>query len=369
MDSKDKPVTTVNVNLKEKSYGIEITENLLSTGSARQLLPVSNQYAIISNQQIADLYLQRIEKLLPENAKLTICLIPDSETSKSPEQFLRLIDLLLAANFNRSSTVIALGGGVVGDLAGFVAATLHRGCNLVQIPTSLLAQVDSSVGGKTAINHPSGKNLIGSFYQPQAVLVDPVTLKTLDKRQFSAGMAEVIKYAFLHDNSFLPWLEQNSKAIQDFDMSALEKMISHCCSVKAAVVSEDEKEVGRRVLLNFGHTFGHAIENISGYGQWLHGEAVAVGMLLASKLSVDNNLMDQQYYDRLVVLLKGFGLPISLPNDFSAKELLIRMYRDKKNLDQRLQLVLPRGAGSSELMVWNDDQSLLKLMEDFGASA
>jgi len=360
-------VSTVKVELKEKSYSIEIAAKLLVSEKTGQFLPDSKQFAIITNQLIAGFYLEKAKSLIPDGATLTICIIPDSEQSKSSEQYLKLLDQLLSEQFNRSSTIIALGGGVVGDLAGFVAATLHRGCNLVQIPTSLLAQVDSSVGGKTAINHKSGKNLIGSFYQPTQVLIDPETLKTLDKRQFSAGMAEVIKYAFIHDKSFLPWLEQNAQAIIDFDLSVLEKMISHCCKVKAAVVSQDEKETGVRVLLNFGHTFAHAIEYISGYGQWLHGEAVSVGMLLAARLSVENKLMEPELFDRLRALLNLFDLPLELPDDFSATQLLDSMYRDKKNLKEKLQLVLPMGAGQSKLQVWNDDKSILKLLEDFGA--
>ena len=360
-------MTTVNVELRENSYGIEIAENLLTSDRARELLPVSNQYAIVSNQQVANYYLKHITNLIPENASVTICLVPDSEQSKSTDQYIKLIDRLLSEKFNRSSTIIALGGGVVGDLAGFVAATLHRGCNLVKIPTRLLAQVDSSVGGKTAINHPSGKNLVGSFYQPKAVLIDPETLKTLDQRQFSAGMAEVIKYAFIGDKTFLAWLENNSDDILSLDMVALESMISHCCQVKAAVVSADEKEVGQRVLLNFGHTFAHAIEQVSGYGNWLHGEAVAVGMLMASKLAVDNELMENEISRKLTDLLKIFGLPVHLPFDFSAKQLLECMYRDKKNLSDKLELVLPREAGRSELITWNNDAELLELLQEFGA--
>ena len=360
-------MTTVNVELNENSYSIEIAENLLTSDKARQLLPVSSQYAIISNEKIAVHYLENVSDLIPDNATTTICIIPDSEQSKSTDQYIKLLDKLLAENFNRSSTIIALGGGVVGDLAGFVAATLHRGCNLVQIPTSLLAQVDSSVGGKTAINHIRGKNFIGSFYQPKVVLIDPETLKSLDQRQFSAGMAEVIKYGFIHDKSFLGWLEENKEAILRLDMLALETMIGHCCQVKAAVVSADEKEVGQRVLLNFGHTFAHAIEHVSGYGNWLHGEAVAVGMLMASKLSVDNELMEKELLEELLSLLKYFGLPIELNSDFSSKKLLRIMYRDKKNLSDTLQLVLPRDAGWSELITWNDDAALLKLLMGFGA--
>ncbi|MCP4270377.1 MAG: 3-dehydroquinate synthase [Gammaproteobacteria bacterium] len=360
-------MTRVKVELKDNSYGIEITANLLSVKKTARLLPSSNQYAIITNQRIADLYLDSVEKLIPEEATIHLCLIPDSEQSKSAEHYLRLLDELLSKQFNRSSTIIALGGGVVGDLAGFVAATLHRGCKLVQIPTTLLAQVDSSVGGKTAINHTTGKNLIGSFYQPDAVLIDPVTLITLDKRQFSAGMAEVIKYAFIHEQTFLPWLEENIQGIIAFEMPVLEKMISHCCEVKAAVVSQDEKEKGKRVLLNLGHTFAHAIEHISGYGQWLHGEAVSVGMLLAARLSVNEGLMNEEFYERLRALLLTFKLPIELTTDFSASRLLDSMYHDKKNLKEKLQLVLPRNPGHSELLVWNNDETILKLLKNFGA--
>jgi len=360
-------VESVNVELGEKSYSITIAENLLTSENTSHLFPDSHQYAIISNELIAGHYLEMIINLIPDGASVIEYLIPDSEQSKSSEQYLKLLDTLLLEKFNRSSTIIALGGGVVGDLSGFVAATLHRGCNLVQIPTSLLAQVDSSVGGKTAINHSSGKNLIGSFYQPKAVLIDPVTLRTLEQRQFSAGIGEVIKYAFIHDKSFLSWLEENSQAIKNFNMPILESMISHCCQVKAAVVSADETEVGLRVLLNFGHTFAHAIEHVAGYGNWLHGEAVAVGMLLASKLSVMNGFMHADYFERLKSLVEVFDLPTELPSDFSAQKLLESMYRDKKNLGHKLNLVIPRGAGHSELMTWDDDTALIKLLKDFGA--
>lgn len=369
----------VNVELGEQSYNIQIDAFLFNSSlplektpeSHQKLiqdLPLSNQYAIISNQKVAALYINKIKQLLPKQSSVIVCLIPDSETSKNTEQYSRIMDTLLSENFNRSSTIIALGGGVVGDLAGFVAATLHRGCNLVQVPTSLLAQVDSSVGGKTAINHSTGKNLIGCFYQPKTVLIDPTTLKTLEKCQFAAGMGEVIKYAFIYDDSFLPWLEENKEAILRLDMTVLSEMISHCCKIKSLVVSEDEKEVGQRVLLNFGHTFGHAIENVSGYGKWLHGEAVSVGMLMASKIAVNSELMEQQYYQRLKELLVYFNLPITISADFSAKQLMSLMFRDKKNLNQKLQLVLPRGPGKSELIVWDDEDAILEVLQEFGAS-
>ena len=361
-------MTKVQVELEDNSYSIEIAEQLLSSGKISQLLPISNQYAIITNEKVASYYLTELKLHLPSHATITVCLIPDSEQSKSQEQYFKIMDLLLSKQFSRSSTIIALGGGVVGDLAGFVAATLHRGCKLVQIPTTLLAQVDSSVGGKTAINHPTGKNLIGSFYQPNAVFIDPVSLLSLEPRQFAAGMAEVIKYGFILDKTFLSWLEVNAKAIQDYEMITLEAMISRCCSIKAKIVAADEKELGQRVLLNFGHTFGHAIENISGYGKWLHGEAIAVGMLMASKLAVDNKLMQQELYNRLFEMLTYFKLPTTISEQFSARELLSCMYRDKKNLANDLQLVLPRDVGHTELTAWEDDSSLLSLMQSFGAA-
>ena len=192
---------------------------------------------------------------------------------------------LLAKGFNRSSLLIAFGGGVIGDLTGFVAASLHRGCRFVQIPTTLLAQVDSSVGGKTGINHPVGKNLIGAFYQPEAVFIDTDTLKTLDDRQFSAGMAEVIKYGYIEDDSFIPWLQANKADLKALQPEALQYTIHHCCRVKANVVAADERELGVRALLNYGHTFGHAVEQVAGYGEWLHGEAVALGMLMAARMA------------------------------------------------------------------------------------
>jgi len=349
----------------DHSYQVEISSHSLSTPKNQTAFLSSKKFAIISNQLVAGLYLEALLKSLPSNAEVLTILVPDTEQSKSVEQFMRLQTILLEARFSRSSTIIALGGGVVGDLAGFVAATLHRGCNFIQLPTTLLAQVDSSVGGKTAINHEMGKNLIGSFYQPNLVVIDPTTLNTLDDRQFAAGMAEVIKYGFIEDDQFLAWLFENKELIRVKDSITLETMIERCCSIKAAVVSADEKEKGMRALLNFGHTFGHAVENISGYGVWLHGEAVAVGMLLAAKLSVDHHYMDEKYYLQLKSLIQYFNLPTMLSEDINVNEMIDSMYLDKKNLNKDLQLVLPIKPGLTEIRTWSDEAYLNKLICEF----
>jgi len=356
---------SVKVDLADHSYQVEITAHSLSAPKETSAFLSSKQFAIISNQLVADLYLEDLLKSLPSDSEVITILVPDTEQSKSFEQFIRLHTKLLEARFSRSSSIIALGGGVVGDLAGFVAATLHRGCNFIQVPTTLLAQVDSSVGGKTAINHATGKNLIGSFYQPNIVIIDPSTLSTLDDRQYAAGMAEVIKYGFIEDEHFLAWLDKNKEHIRNKDDRTLELMIARCCSIKAAVVSADEKEKGIRVLLNLGHTFAHAIENISGYGIWLHGEAVAVGMLLAAKLSVEHQWMKAEHYFKLEQLIKYFNLPLKLTAKINVDEVIDAMYLDKKNLNKDLQLVLPIKPGLSEVKSWTDENYLHKLITGF----
>lgn len=357
----------LSVELGENNYPIYIDSDLLN-GSISQFLEFPPLCAIVTNETIASHYLEPLKKQIP-NAQIKVILIPDSETSKSAEQYLDTITQLLEAGFNRSSALIALGGGVVGDLTGFIASTLHRGCRYVQVPTSLLAQVDSSVGGKTGINHQLGKNLIGSFYQPEAVFIDPDTLTTLEPRQFNAGMAEVIKYGFISDDRFIPWLENNKVDIKSLQPEALQLMIYHCCSVKAEVVAADEKEQGQRALLNFGHTFGHAIEQVAGYGEWLHGEAVSVGMLMATKLAVSENICEQGCYDRLHALLSFFDLPLRLTKPLSATELTHSMLKDKKNLSQLLRLVLPTGLGASYIENWNDLEAIERLWCEFGAKS
>ena len=355
------------VSLNKRSYPIYVAEGLF-TSDLNSLVSLPSQVAIITNQTVANLYLNDLLKALGRE-DIKVLYAPDSEKAKSIDVFTDLMTELLSANFNRSSLLIALGGGVIGDLTGFIAATLHRGCRLVQIPTTLLSQVDSSVGGKTAINHPVGKNLIGSFYQPEAVIIDPVTLQTLPSSEFSAGMAEVIKYGFVSETDFLYWLSDNKDAIKNYDSDVLSEMIHECCHYKAEVVAKDERETGQRALLNYGHTFGHAIEQVAGYGEWLHGEAVAVGMLMAMQYAINNEMCDAELYEPLESLLKTFNLPTTLRKPLPVPELMSAMLKDKKNLEQKLRLILPVSIGRSIIDTCDNMEAIEDLWYQFGASS
>ncbi len=357
----------LDVELGQRSYPIYV-ENGLFDATFKSHLASAGQVAIITNQTVSDLYLDKVIRSFSQS-KVKVLIAPDSEQAKSIDVYSELMTQLLEANFNRSSLLVALGGGVIGDLTGFLAATLHRGCRLIQIPTTLLSQVDSSVGGKTAINHPAGKNLIGAFYQPESVFIDPATLTSLPSREFSAGMAEVIKYGFVSGNDFFNWLYQNRHAIKEHDPVILEQMILQCCSFKAKVVAEDERERGQRALLNYGHTFGHAIEQVAGYGEWLHGEAVAVGMLMAMQLAIDAQLCDSELYPQLEELIDFFALPTVVSNGLPVDRLIAAMMKDKKNEEQTLRLILPVGIGQSVIQTWHDIGSIESLWGRFGAMA
>jgi 3-dehydroquinate synthase len=358
-------VKRLEVELKDNSYPIYIKSGLYTNQFLDYLDPLDS-VAIITNDTVASYYLETLQAKLADH-KVEVIRVPDSEQAKSFSIYESAMTQLLEAGLNRSSALIALGGGVVGDLTGFLAATLHRGCRFIQIPTTLLAQVDSSVGGKTGINHPLGKNLVGAFYQPEAVLIDPECLKTLDDRQFSAGMAEVIKYGFIEDDSFFTWLEQNKQHIKAHNPDCLTEMIYRCCAIKADVVAVDEKEQGKRALLNYGHTFGHAIEQVAGYGQWLHGEAVSVGMLMAMRLAINEGLCPEALYPRLEALLTFFKLPVKVDNSMSAKELTRSMLNDKKNLTETLRLILPEGEGRSVIVSWQDLSAIEHLWQEYDA--
>jgi 3-dehydroquinate synthase len=284
--------------------------------------------------------------------------LPDGEKFKTTDTLHKVLDKLVAVGANRDITVVALGGGVVGDIAGFAAASYMRGVGFVQVPTTLLAQVDSSVGGKTGINHAQGKNLIGAFYQPGVVLIDTDTLQTLPERELKAGLAEVIKYGAIADVDFLAWLEENIDALLNRDPQALAHAIQRSCELKAEVVAEDEREAGRRAILNFGHTFGHAIENSLGYGELLHGEAVAIGMVMAARMSD----IDQTGRDRLRDLLARAGLPVA-PPAVGAQTLLDAMGLDKKVVGKQLRLVLLKRPGDAYATSEFDQAKLQKVLE------
>ena len=337
---------TLQVDLGERSYPIYIGASLLARSDLLASHIVGRQVAIVTNETVAPLYLQELESALG-GFSLTSIVLPDGEAFKTWETLQIIFDGLLTARHDRRTTVIALGGGVIGDMAGFAAACYQRGVNFIQVPTTLLSQVDSSVGGKTGINHPLGKNMVGAFYQPQAVLIDTVSLSTLPARELSAGLAEVIKYGLICDAPFLGWLEQNMAALRALDQAALTVAIERSCAAKARVVGADERESGVRATLNLGHTFGHAIETHKGYGVWLHGEAVAAGTVMALEMSRRLGWITEAERDRAVRLFQAAGLPVVPPTDMSPDDYIEHMAVDKKVLDGRLRLVLLRRLGEA----------------------
>jgi 3-dehydroquinate synthase len=337
---------TVNVALGSRSYPIHIGPHILS-GPEMRALASGRRIALVTNSTLAEIHAPAVMRLINDaGAKSEMVILPDGEAHKNLHSLELIFEALLAGGFDRRSCIFALGGGVVGDIAGFAAATYQRGIAFVQMPTTLLAQVDSSVGGKTAVNHARGKNMIGAFHQPIAVFADTSTLATLPERELVAGLAEVIKYGLIRDPEFLSWLEANLAALRRRDSDALCHAIQESCRNKAEVVARDEFESGERALLNLGHTFGHAIEAAAGFGTWLHGEAVGTGMLLAALLSHDLGHLSDADVDRIARLIRAAGLPAELP-PIEAGRLLSFMAVDKKNEDGKLRLILLRSPGSA----------------------
>ncbi len=337
---------TLQVDLGERSYPILIGSGLLGRAELVKPYVRGSQVMIVSNETVAPLYLDKVQQAFADYRTEAV-ILPDGEQYKTLEVCNQIYSALLEKRFDRRCTLVALGGGVVGDMTGFAAATYQRGVDFIQIPTTLLAQVDSSVGGKTGVNHPLGKNMIGAFHQPQLVLADTDTLDTLDDRQLSAGLAEIIKYGLINDLDFFEWLEANMDALLARDKSALAYAIERSCQDKADVVAADEKEGGQRALLNLGHTFGHAIETGMGYGEWLHGEAIATGMLLAAELSSDMGLITKVDVERVRNLLQRARLPIQAPAQMDSNQFINLMAVDKKVLDGQMRLVLMRALGES----------------------
>jgi 3-dehydroquinate synthase len=338
---------TLKVDLANRSYPIHIGRNLIA--DADLILPhlKRKHVAIVTNTTVAPLYLDKLSQTLQAAGVSVIPIIlPDGEAYKNTETLNKIYDALLQNRCERSTTLIALGGGVIGDLTGYAAATYLRGVPFIQIPTTLLSQVDSSVGGKTGINHPLGKNMIGAFYQPQVVLADIDTLKTLPARELSAGMAEVIKYGLIRDAEFFNWLEAHIEQLMALEESAISEAIYRSCQNKADVVARDEHETGERALLNLGHTFGHAIENAMGYGVWLHGEAVGVGTMMAADLSQRMGWLSAAEVARIHALLTKAKLPLEAPKLGTDKYLEL-MQMDKKVADGQIRLVLQQGIGKS----------------------
>lgn len=337
---------TLHVELGERRYPIFIGSQL----NPQELLEPyihGKQVMIVSNETIAPLYLERYEQAIQSlGKKVAVCILPDGEKFKNIEHLNLIFDALLEAGFNRDCTVLALGGGVIGDMAGFASACFQRGVYFIQVPTTLLSQVDSSVGGKTGINHPLGKNMIGAFQQPQVVLADMAQLNTLPDRELSAGLAEVIKYALLGDEDFLVWLEANMDALVAGDTDLLAEAVYKSCAHKARIVANDEKEQGERALLNLGHTFGHAIESYLGYGVWLHGEAVATGMVMAADLSHRLGWITANDLERTKKIILRANLPVVCPK-IPLDEFLAYMSHDKKVLNGQLRLVLMKQLGKA----------------------
>ena len=337
------------VHTPQGNYPILIDGGLLSSAAAWQDLPRAAHAVIVSNQTVYGVYGAALKRVVQaQYAQVSHVLLPDGEQHKNWSSLNLVFDHLLQQGCDRKTVLFALGGGVVGDMTGFAAATYLRGVPFVQVPTTLLAQVDSSVGGKTAINHPLGKNMIGAFHQPVRVVCDLNTLATLPQRELAAGLAEVIKYGPIADMVFFEWVEANLAALLRRDRSALAHAVRRSCEIKADVVGQDERETGLRAILNFGHTFGHAIEAGLGYGQWLHGEAVSCGMLLATELSAELGLVDTSFVQRLETLLRRAGLPVVAPA-MPAERWLQLMRIDKKAEDGEIRFVLVDPPGRAVL--------------------
>ncbi|SDM08245.1 3-dehydroquinate synthase [Franzmannia pantelleriensis] len=365
--SSTSPVT-LNVELGERSYPIHIGADLL--GDPQWLSPhlAGRQVMVVTNEVVAPYHLERFKAGLPADLEVRELVLPDGEATKTLDHVSRIWDALLEAGFNRRCTLVALGGGVIGDMVGYAAASYQRGVAFIQVPTTLLSQVDSSVGGKTGVNHPLGKNMIGAFWQPRAVLIDTATLATLPAREFSAGLAEVIKYGLIRDADFLAWLEANMVALRELDGEVLREAIRRSCALKAEIVAADETEQGVRALLNLGHTFGHAIEAHQGYGNWLHGEAVGTGMLMAAELSRRLGWLTDADVARTRRIIAAAGLPESAPAAMGKDDFLSRMRLDKKNIDARLRLILLRGLGDACLNDETPPALLEALLNDYPRS-
>jgi len=350
------------VSLRENSYPILIGEggSLLLENYEDHI--TGKDIAIVTNELVAPLYLKEISHLF-SNMNVIEYILPDGEQEKKLKNIHKIIDWLMEEGFGRDSTLIALGGGVVGDITGFVASIFMRGINFIQIPTTLLAQVDASVGGKTAVNHKSGKNLIGSFHQPKCVICDSRFLETLKATEISAGLSETIKYGLIYDREFFQWLQKNIQQILSNDPVAVAHAIQRSCAIKAEIVAQDEKEQSVRALLNFGHTFGHAIEKLTGYGNWTHGDAVAVGMVLAARLSENMSLITPEDVQNIEEILTAANLPISLPN-IDPAELLAAMQSDKKVKDRNIQLVLLKNIGEAFLTADYSQEDLVNILRD-----
>ena len=339
------PAATVEVELGDRTYPIYIGSGLLAGGDLLRKHVPGNTALVVTNETVAPLYLDRVVAALSEGGdiRVEVVILPDGEEHKNMDVLMKVFDKALDARLDRQTTFVALGGGVIGDMTGFAAASYQRGVHFVQIPTTVMAMVDSSVGGKTGVNHPSGKNMIGAFYQPKCVLIDTETLSTLPDREYASGMAEVVKYGLIRDADFFEWLEKHVDALMRRDDALVVRAIERSCVNKAQVVALDEREGGVRATLNLGHTFGHAIETGIGYGEWLHGEAVSVGTVMAADMSLRLGWIDESVAARTLDLLKKFNLPVDVPECMTVETFEKLMAVDKKAANGKLRLILLKG--------------------------
>lgn len=335
------------VRLGERTYPILIGEGLLNqAGKLLRRISAAEKVMLVSNPTVFPLYGPKVlNALQSEGFHAEIALMPDGEEYKNMAEANKILDQAVNTRLERSSVVLALGGGVVGDLAGFVASIYQRGVDFIQIPTTLLAQVDSSVGGKVAVNHPGGKNLLGSFHQPRMVIVDSLTLNTLEEREYNSGLGEVAKYGIVYDAGFFSFMENHTKAIRERDKDCIARMICRSCEIKSKIVEKDEKELGIRAILNLGHSFGHSLEKLGNYKLYRHGEAVVIGTVMASCLAFDLGLIDNNELQRITALYANLGISVPWP-DFDTDRIYAGMLNDKKIINNRLRLVLPRGIGN-----------------------
>ena len=359
------------VELGDRSYPIYAGNDLLSKTNLLAENIRSKQLMVVSNTTIAPLYLEKLmqslQGLASEGLEINSVILPDGEQYKTLDAVNDIITALLGKRYSRNCCLLALGGGVVGDITGFAAACYQRGVDYIQLPTTVLAQVDSSVGGKTGVNHAAGKNMIGAFHQPRAVIADTSVLETLDDREVSAGFAEVVKYGLIRDAKFFDWLEDNIEKLLNRDADALAYIIEQSCNNKAEVVAEDEMESGIRAILNLGHTFGHAIETGLGYGKWLHGEAIALGMLMAADLSHRMGWVSEDITDRIEKMLVKLNLPVALPDDLDPEKMRELMSVDKKAKDGMLFLILLKGIGEAVVTDEFNEDLLMETLHHFSS--
>lgn len=355
---------TVNVPLGSRSYPIHIGSGALSDAELLTDAANGQRCLLITDQRVAPLYLHGLLRVAKVHQQ-DVLILPAGEENKTLATLESIYDFLLTRGADRKSRLMALGGGVIGDMVGFAAATYQRGIDFVQLPTTLLAQVDSSVGGKTAVNHPAGKNMIGAFHQPRTVIIDPDTLSSLPQREVTAGLAEVIKYGLIRDPKLFDWLEEQMAEIKSLHPERLAEMIARCCRNKAEVVQADETERGQRAILNLGHTFGHAVETATGYREWLHGEAVGLGIRMAASLSVSLEALSTADQRRIDQLLDQTGLPDRLPPDTDPHSLLKTMYADKKTTSGELVLVTLAGIGRAEINSGIPEQLILDVIRTY----